>query len=174
MSPRTSSAGRHVNTAGAAFLHGALPPELVHSLGRALPQSNDVLAFAVARGFKETTAGSNRSINDEGANAQLIESICPRVLVSVCGMLQGMYFRFQCDNCVYKTYQMRIVPEFLLPQPHHHLGNMYQYSNQVIYTKLQHCDTLSAVFAHVASRLATTDYHRSTQTARATVNMSDN
>ena len=88
--------------------------------------------------------------------------------------LQGMYFRFQCDNCVYKTYQMRIVPAFLLPQPHHHLGNMYQYSNQVIYTKLQHCDTLSAVFAHVASRLATTDYHRSTQTARATVNMSDN
>ena len=67
---------------------------------------------------------------------------------------------------------MRIVPEFLLPQPHHHLGNMYQYSNQVIYTKLQHCDTLSAVFAHVASRLATTDYHRSTQTARATVKTS--
>ena len=48
---------------------------------------------------------------------------------------------------------MRIVPEFWLPQPHHHLGNMYQYSKHVIYTKLQHCDTLSAVFAHVASHL---------------------
>ena len=75
---------------------------------------------------------------------------------------------------VYTTYQMRIVPEFLLPQPHHHLGNMYQYSNHVIYTKLQHCDTLSAVFAHVASHLATTDSHRLTQAARAAVNMSDN
>ena len=77
---------------------------------------------------------------------------------------------------VYKTYPMRILPECLLPQPHHHLGNMYQFSNHVLYnyTKSQHCDTLSAVFAHVASRQATTDSHRSTRTARTTVNMSDN
>ena len=27
---------------------------------------------------------------------------------------QGVYFRFQCDNCVLKTYQMRIVPTILL------------------------------------------------------------
>ena len=44
-------------------------------------------------------------------------------------------FRTQCDNCGYKTYQMRIVPGLLVPQPHHHLGNMYQYSKQVMYTK---------------------------------------
>ena len=28
---------------------------------------------------------------------------------------QGMYSRTQCDNCVYKTYQMSIVPGFLVP-----------------------------------------------------------
>ena len=34
---------------------------------------------------------------------------------------QGMYFRFQCANCVYKTNQMRTVPEFLLPPPRKHV-----------------------------------------------------
>jgi hypothetical protein len=91
MSPRTSSAGRHANTAGAAFLHGVLPPELVHSLGRALPQSNDVdlLALLWPEVLKKQwlVQTGHRSMNDEGVNAQLIESICPRVLVSVCGRL---------------------------------------------------------------------------------------
>ena len=76
--------------------------------------------------------------------------------------------------CVYWTYQTRIVPECLQPQPHHHLEYMYQCSHDVIYTKLQHCDTHSAGFAHVASRLATTNYHRPRLTARASVKTSKN
>ena len=42
----------------------------------------------------------------------------PRFLSAVLLLdLQGMYFRFQCDKCVYKTYQMRIVLDLLLSPP---------------------------------------------------------
>ena len=61
------------------------------------------------------------------------------------------------------------------PPPPDHLGarkHVPILKSCIIYTTLQHCDTLSAVFAHVASRLATTDCHRSTQTTRATVKTS--
>ena len=51
---------------------------------------------------------------------------------------------------------------------------MYQCSHHVIRTQIQHCDTHSAVFAHVASRMTTTNYHRPMLAARASVKTSKN
>ena len=73
------------------------------------------------------------------------------------------------DTRVFWATNMFRRPDVMLPQPHHHLKKhvtMLTLCNADC-TKLQHVDTHAAVFAHVASRLATTDYHRSTRTVRA-------
>ena len=99
---------------------------------------------------------------------------CWVMCIHVRGRRQDMSIRSQCDICVYWTYQMLIAPELLQPQPPPPPVYMYQCSHHVICTKIQHCDTHSAVFAHVASRLATTNYHRPMLTGRASVKTSKN
>ena len=53
-----------------------------------------------------------------------------------------------------------------------HVPTSFRHRGSVV--KLQHVDTHTAVFAHVASRLATTHYHRSLQTAQVWVKISKN
>ena len=77
------------------------------------------------------------------------------------GMCQVSTGGCTMDTSVFWASNMLTRPVMLLSQPLHHLNNMLPCSKHVDCTQLQHFDTHTAVFAHVASRLATTDSHRS-------------